>query len=616
MANSSLSLSSLDFDTLKNNFKQFLRTQSVFKDYDFNGSNINVLLDVMSYNSYLNAFYLNMVASEMFLDTAQKYDSVVSHAKELNYLPRSYRSSSANINISFTTSYFGSLTIPKETKFVGVNSNGSYVFTTNESKVLTSSNTSFTVNDLQVFEGDYKQDSYIVNYDIENQQFLINNENVDIGSITVSIIENNGAINTEFKRADSLFGLDSTSDVFFLQATQNNLYEIIFGDGLFGRRPLNASIATIRYRVASGIVSDGITQLTLFDDLKQFNAGDVTVNSLVVTSNSAGGAEQESIESIRFSAPRYFAAQQRAVTNDDYASLIFTNFGGEISDVTVYGGQEVEPKQYGRVIISLKPIYGTVAPNYVKNKITNYLQEFIPLPNRVILSDPDYLYCSMKSEIQYDINVTSKTAQDIEVIVRNAIDNYSQNNIEKFGNDLRYSKLISSIDNSDISITSNDTELRVIKRLAPIPNTPTTYTIDVGNPLYYDSTGFDDTAQHTLIHANETDARFTHAALISSSFTYNSIDGVSYPLSFFEDDADGNIRVYTYIGAEIVALEKVGTVDYVTGTFELSNINVSNYSNYISIYLRCRNKDILANKNKIIVIDQSDVNIAVVETRR
>ena len=173
MANSSLNLSSLDFDTLKENFKEFLSTQSVFKDYDFNGSNINVLLDVMSYNSYLNAFYLNMVASEMFLDTAQKYDSVVSHAKELNYLPRSYRSSSANINVSFTTSYLGSLTIPKETKFVGVNSNGSYVFTTNESKILTSSNTSFVVNDLQVFEGDYKQDSYIVNYDIENQQFLI-----------------------------------------------------------------------------------------------------------------------------------------------------------------------------------------------------------------------------------------------------------------------------------------------------------------------------------------------------------------------------------------------------------------------------------------------------------
>jgi len=616
MTNSSLNLSSLDFDTLKNNFKDFLRTQSVFKDYDFNGSNINVLLDVMSYNSYLNAFYLNMVASEMFLDTAQKYDSVVSHAKELNYLPRSYRSSSANINVSFTTSYLGSLTIPKETKFVGVNSNGSYVFTTNESKILTSSNTSFVVNDLQVFEGDYKQDSYIVNYDIENQQFLINNENVDIGSITVNIIENNGAINTEFKKAENLFGLDSTSDVFFLQATQNNLYEVIFGDGLFGRKPLNASIAAIRYRVASGPVADGITQLTLFDDLKQVNAGDVDVNSLVVTSNSAGGAEQESIESIRFSAPRYFAAQQRAVTNDDYASLIFTNFGGEISDVTVYGGQEVEPKQYGRVIISLKPISGVVAPNYVKNKITNYLQEFIPLPNRVILTDPDYLYCSMKTEIQYDINVTSKTTQDIEVIVRNAIDNYSQNNIEKFGNDLRYSRLISSIDNSDTSITSNDTEIRVIKRLAPIPNTPTTYTIDVGNPLYYDSTGFDDTIQHTLIHANEADARFTHAALISSFFTYNSTDGVSYPLSFFEDDADGNIRVYTYIGTEVVALEKVGTIDYVTGQFELSNINLSNYSNYISIYLRTRNKDILANKNKIIVIDQADVNVTVVETRR
>jgi hypothetical protein len=616
MANSSLTLSSLDFDSLKNNFKEFLKTQSVFKDYDFNGSNMNVLLDVMSYNSYLNAFYLNMVASEMFLDSAQKYDSIVSHAKELNYLPRSTRSSVGEVNLQFNTVGVSSLTVPKGTRFTGINSNGSYTFTTSESKVLTSSNTNFSVANLQVFDGDYFQDSYVVDYDIENQQFLISNRNVDISSVTVNVVENNGQSNTEFKRVDSLFGLNDRSEIFFLQGTQNNLYEVTFGDGLFGRKPLNSATIVINYRVAVGPSADGVTEFILIDNLNDSNEGDILEETITTAVASAGGAEQESIESIRFAAPRYFATQQRAITNDDYSSLIIANFGGEISDVAVYGGQEIEPKLYGRVIVSLKPAGGTVAPDYVKSNIINYLQEYIPLPNRVVITDPDYLYCSIKSEIQYDVTVTSKTSEDIEVVVRSAIDEYSSSNLEKFGNDLRYSRLISAIDNSDVSITSNDTELRIIKRISPLPNTPATYTIDVGNPFYYDSTGYNDSAQHTLIHENETDARFTHASLISSTFTYNSTDGKVYPLSFFEDDTQGNIRVYTYVGSDIIPLEKVGSIDYVNGKFELSNINIAEYSNYVSIYLRSRLKDIIANKNKIILIDQNDVNISVVETRR
>lgn len=619
MANTALNLSSLDFDTLKENFKQFLKTQSAFKDYDFSGSNINVLLDVLSYNSYLNAFYLNMVASEMFLDSAQKYDSVVSHAKELNYLPRSTRSSSANVNLSITASNpTGSLTIPKETKFTGVNSNGSYVFTTNESKILTSSNNLYEISELQIFEGDYFQDSYVVNYTIENQQFLLSNQNVDINSVTVNVIENNGSTNTEFSRVQTLFGLNSDSDVYFLQATQNNLYEVEFGDGLFGRKPLDTATIVIRYRVATGAEADGVSSLFLSDDLSLTNqtAGELLVRSLTVTSNSAGGAEQESIESIRFAAPRYFATQQRAVTNDDYASLVLSNFGGEISDVVVYGGQEVEPKLYGRVIISLKPTNGTVTPDYVKTKISNYLLDFIALPNRVLISDPEYTYCYVKSTVQYDPISTTKTIPEIRTQALQSIIDYSKNNLEKFGNDLRYSRLVSAIDSADASITSNDTELRIIKRLTPKLNTKTTYSIEVGNVLYYDSTIAVSNDQHSLLHANEIDSRISHATIISSTFTYNSTDGNAYPLSFFEDDAQGNINVYTTIGEEIVRLDNVGTIDYSTGLIKLNNINVADYTTYISLYIRSRFKDIFASQNKIILIEPSDVNIEVIETVR
>lgn len=616
MANSSLTLSSIDFDTLKQNFKEFLKTQSVFKDYDFDGSNINVLLDVMSYNSYLNAFYLNMVASEMFLDSAQKYDSVISHAKELNYVPRSAKSSVAEIEMTVsTTGIDGKLTIPKGTRFTGFNSDGIYTFTTNEARIFISSNSTFAVSNLQIYEGDYFNDSYIVDYDIENQQYLISNKNVDADSITVNVLENNGATNTAFTKVETLFGLNSQSNVFFLQAAQNNLYEIVFGDGLFGRNPLNGSVVNINYRVSSGIIADGVNEVVASSDLGPPNDGLASITSLNLISASAGGAEQESIESIRFAAPRYFATQQRAVSADDYKSLILNNFSGEISDVVVYGGQEAEPKLYGRVIVSLKPTNGTIAPDYIKNKISNYLLEFIALPNRIVINDPDYIYCKVFSQVQYDKNATTKTAEEIKTIVLNTISNFSSTTIEKFGNDLRYSRLVADIDNSDSSITSNDTDLRIIERINPNFNQKTTYDINVGNILYYDATNYSSNEQHKLLHESEIDARVSHSTLISSRFTYNGSDGKVYPLAFFEDDSN-NIKVFAPVGQTIVPIETVGTIDYITGMITLTDINVAEYSNYISLYIRSRYKDIFASQNKIILIDPSDVTVTVIETLR
>ena len=617
MANSSLTLSSIDFDSLKNNFKEFLKTQSVFKDYDFNGSNINVLLDVMAYNSYLNAFYLNMVASEMFLDSAQKYDSVVSHAKELNYVPRSARSSSAEVNISVETiGINGKLTIPKGTRFTGINSNGNFTFTTDESKILVSGNSVYSIANLQIYEGDYFSDSYIIDYDVENQQFLISNKNIDTNSITVTVIENNGLSNTIFTQVSTLFGLDSRSNVYFLQGAQNNQYEIVFGDGLFGRKPLNGAVVNINYRVSSGITSDGISTFILNDDIGPVNNGSINVLSLETAVSSSSGAEQESLDSIRFAAPRYFATQQRAVSADDYEALVLNNFGGEISDVVVYGGQEAEPKLYGRVIVALKPASGTIAPNFIKNQISNYLLDFIALPNRVVITDPDYIYCGLYSEVQYNKNATTKTAEEIKTNVLTAISNYSVNNLEKFDNDLRYSRLVADIDAADSSITSNDTELRIIKRINPNFNQKTTYDIILGNVLYYDATNFTDNEQHKLLHESEIDSRTTHATLISSRFSYNASDGKVYDLAFFEDDAEGNVKLFAPIGDEILPIETVGAINYVTGEITLNNINVASYTNYISLYVRSRFKDIFASQNKIIIIDPPDVTVSVIETIR
>lgn len=617
MANSSLILSSLDFDTLKANFKEYLKSQPIFSDYNFDGSNINVLLDVMSYNSYLNAFYLNMVASEMFLDSAQNYDSVISHAKELNYIPRSTKSSFAEISFPLQTAGItGTLVIPKNTRFTGFNSNGTYVFTTDKTHSYTSPNSIYSVTSLEVYEGSYFQDTFVVNYNIESQKYVLSNQYIDTDSIEVTVLENNGANTTVFPRARNLYGLTSTSSVYFLQPAQNGLYEITFGDGLFGRKPLNTGVVVVTYRVASGSDSNGVESFVLDTDLRLVpvgvpNGGSISPGTITVNTASNSGANLESIESIRFTAPRYFATQQRAVSSEDYASLVLANFGGAVSDVVVYGGETLEPKQYGRVIVCIKPSGSTVAPDYLKNEISNYLIDYIVLPNRIIISDPDYFYCYINTTVQYDKTLTTKTTSDLSSSVLSAITTYSVDNLEKFANDFRYSRMVAAIDNSDTSITSNDTEVRLVKRITPLLNSNAVYSIELNNELYNQQDPIS-SDQHIPFYGSFYETHFGHASVISSRFTFN-YQNVSYPLSYFEDDSLGNIDVYVPSGEKIIKLLNIGTVDYTTGTINISNLNLSFYENYVSIYCKSLSKDLYSNQNKIILIEPSDVNITMIE---
>lgn len=489
MANSSLNISSLDFDTLKNNLKEFLKSQNTFKDYNFDGPNISVLLDVLSYNSYLNSFYLNMVASEMFLDSAQKYDSVISHAKELNYIPRSAHTSTSEVSFSIVTEGIdGRFTIPKGTNFTGTNSNGVFNFVTDETITITSPNEVYNVSNLRIREGTYFQDSFIVDSNIENQRFILSNQNLDANSITVAVSENFGVTESLYVRAENLFNLTGTSNVFFLQATGEKKYEIVFGDGYFGRKPQNSATIKISYIVTNGSDGDGVAAFSLIDDLGPINGGLVDVpTDISVAYPSTGGANQELIDSVKFSAPRYFATQQRAVTTDDYASLIMSAFGGEVADAVVIGGDALEPKLYGRVALYLKPTSGTIIPNFVKKKIERHLLDYITVPNRIIILDPEYVYCKVTSEIQYNKYITSKSAEELKIIALNTIANYSKNNLEEFANDLRYSRLVNAIDESDPSFVSNQTDIRIIKRYAPLPNYKNDEIFNINNPVKVDT---------------------------------------------------------------------------------------------------------------------------------
>ena len=611
MANSSLILTSLDFDTLKQNFKTYLSSQSVFQDYNFDASNISVLLDVMSYNSYLNSFYLNMVASEMFLDSAQKYDSVVSHAKELNYIPRSYSSAEAELSFTITTTGIQSpLYIKKGSMFSGVNSNGSFTFTTDSEQSFVSTNSTYSIANLQIYEGSFFTDSFFVDYTVENQRFLLSNINVDTNSISVNVIENNGLSNTTFNRAETLFGLDSSSQIYFLQGAENNKYEIIFGDGLFGKQPLNASIVSVQYRVTSGTDALGISNFTLVQDIGADNNGYISISDITVTANSSGAANQESIDSIKFSAPRYFATQQRAVASDDYASLVLSNFGGVISDVNVYGGQELPTKLYGRVVLCLKPAGSLIAPNYVKDEITNYLLNYISLPTRVLITDPDYLYIDVSSVVQYNTSATTKLSVDIQNAVRTAIKQFSTTNLEVFNNDFRYSKFVYAIDNADPSITSNSTEINISKRLTPTLNYPTSYVLNFNNATEMEmaSPGYNPS----------TSSRFYDEPVVTSSaFTYVGSDGNSVDFCYYRDDNFGILVIYKVINNVFtIVQDNAGTIDYNTGLININNLTTSYYNNYISIYMTPMNKDIVVSQDKILLIDLADVDISAIPTQK
>ena len=603
MANTSLILSSLDFDTLKQNLKLYLSNQSAFRDYDFEGSNINVLLDVLSYNSYLNSFYLNMIASEMFLDSAQKYDSVISHAKELNYLPISATSSVANVNIEFETSGLdGRLFIPKGTRFTGSNENGSYEFVTKEDNYILSSNDTFYANNLQIYEGSYFQDSFIYDTTQENLLLKLSNPNIDTKSLTVTVSENNGGNTYTFKKADNLFGLNSLSEVYFIQGAENNKYEIVFGDNILGRKPQHLAVITADYIVCNGEEADGVSTFSLVDDLTLENNGSVSLTSITTVTAAIDGSLQENIDSIKFNAPRHFAAQYRAISTDDYSSIVLDRFGGRISDIIVYGGQELESKQYGRVALSIKPSGSTIASDILKSEIENYLLDYIALPNRVIITDPDTFYCHIISTVQYNVKAGTKSASQIKTDVSYSILEFSQDHLEKCDNDFRYSKFVTHIDDVNTYITSNDTQVRLLKEVTPELNTSESFVINFSNELEGRKTFC------TGIYHN-------NVVLTTTQFTYVDENDVNTELAQIKDDGNGNLLVYKYINNELITINSnIGSINYTTGRVEVNNLKTSSYTSSIRFLVNTKNKDIIASKNMILYIDPQYININIIET--
>lgn len=591
-ANSSIILTNIDFDTHKNTLKQYLKSQDRFKDYDFEGSNINVLLDILSYNTFHNAFYLNMIGNEMFMDTAQLRDSVVSHAKELNYTPRSFKSAEANVNITILSSDTSkrSIAIPRGTTFTSPFMNRNYTFSTNENIVITdytinSNNTvSFLGSNITLYEGYYVTDTFTYSAD-RAQRYVLTNKNVDISSIIVTVIEDVGNTVLTYTRAQSLFNLNGDSRVYFLQACENDQYEILMGDGVSGRRPKDNSIISVEYRISNGQLPNGC---------RTFNA-DSTIDGetrIIVSTNTPAqsGSVSEDIESIKYNAPRHFTTQERAVTTEDYENILKQNFP-EINTVSAYGGEDLDPPQFGKVFVAVDLVDVDGVPAAKKDEYYRFLKPRSPVSIDPVFVNPEYLYIGVNSTVKYNINTTKLTQDDIKTLVSTAIVNYAQANLNDFNRVFRYSKVVQAIDNSQSAIISNETTVRAIKVITPTLGINNTFDVKFLIPL---------------------DTSLSVAAggytIQSSKFIYNN------QRATLRDNGAGSLDIISVRNGQIIT--SIGTVNYETGLLQLSNFNVSQYDGAgIKIYAIPRNKDIQTINNVILNIIEEDIDLTIVPVR-
>ena len=593
MANNSISLVSLDFDSFKQSLKTYLRSTPEFKDYDFESSNISVLLDILAYNTYNNSFYLNMIANEMFLDSAQLRDSVISHAKQLNYLPRSYRSSSADLEVTINSSdpTKRNITLLKGTGFTSRIGSNTYLFTTDQNIVLTSSNNTFT-GEITVYEGDYISEKYVYSDRIENK-YTIENKNVDIESLKVVILEDNGSVVDEYTRATSLLDLDDTSKVYFVQAGTDERYEILFGDGVLGKRPKNDSGIIIEYRLSGGVAPNGCRIFRIAEPID--GESNVSITTLSV---SSGGAENESIESIKFNAPRSFSAQERAVTAEDYENLLKLYYP-EINAVAAYGGEEADPPQYGKVFLSIDLNDVDGLPKIKEEQYRQFLRSRSTVSMEPVFVSPDYTYLYVNSAIKYNINRTGLSPEDMRALILASMSNFSSTNLNSFGRVFRYSKFISSIDSTDPSIISNQTDVELAKYITPSLNITQRISVDFKTEL----------ADDLPVSAVDHPIGDKHT-ITSSTFTYNGVR------CNIEDDGNGILRIITTSSGNHRLVTNIGTVDYASGKLEIKSFKISSYDgNYMKIYARTKNKDIESYKNVILNILEPDVDLSIEQVR-
>ncbi len=489
-----INVSELDFDTIKNNLKEFLKQQNQFTDYDFEGSGLNILLDILAYNTHYNAYYLNMVANEAFLDTALLRNSVVSHAKSLGYIPYSRKSSSATINLEVfsATSNTGTLTIPRGFSFLSNQIDGTtYNFVVLEDTTVTKANSSYYFENLSINEGNLISYRFVYDRSTNAKQiFQLPEENIDTSTLKVSVAPSQTSTSIDtYQKSTDVLNSESTDLIYFLQEDLNGKYQIYFGDDIIGKSLPDGAVVVVNYLVTNGPIANKANDFTATRPLVDTNAESLTNFDLDVVSNSEGGAERETVDRIKFAAPLQYASQNRIVSYRDY-ELFVRNSYPNLDSVSVWGGEDETPPVYGKVFISLKPADGYFLSEAEKDRIINE----IIVPRSVVTvkpeyRDPDYLYLLASILVEYDAKRTTLTEESLKNAVKNATINYKDQYLDQFNSRFAVSKLQESIDGIDLnSIVGTDTTIRVQKRFEPVVGSIRNYTLNYNVPLLQGTT--------------------------------------------------------------------------------------------------------------------------------
>ena len=485
-ANTTLEVSNLDFDTIKTNLKTFLRNQSQFQDFDFEGSGMNVLLDLLAYNTHYNAYYLNMIANEMFLDTSKLRQSTVSHAKLINYVPESSHGAETKLNITVTPSSAEDqntaiLVLNKYTKFLGRAIDGfNYPFVALNSNTAYKVGNSFTFSNVTIKQGEVITRQYLMSPSNTKRRFEIPSSNVDINTLVVTVQESSSNTETStYNIADDITELSSNSKVYFVEENEDGNYRIYFGDDVIGKKPKVGNIIIVTYLDTVGSAANKISTFALNGNIGSFNDNVI----ISTTSSTYSGSERESIDSIKYRAPYFYTAQNRAVTTYDYETLITKDYTN-IDSISVWGGDENDPPIYGKVFLSLKTKDNFFLTNLEKESIKNSLIEtrnvLTVIPEIV---DPDYTYVLIRGSVSYDPTLTSRTDNEISTFVSAAVEDYKDDNLGNFKAIFQKSKLQKYIEDSESSIIGSDLNLYLQKRVPLVLNQTKSYPINFGFPL-------------------------------------------------------------------------------------------------------------------------------------
>jgi len=537
-ANSAITVTGLDFDTIRLNLRNFIAGKPDFADFDFEDSAIGTLIDLLAYNTYYNAFYANMAANEAFLDTAQIYDNVVSRAKLLGYLPTSTRGPTANVRVTFTTpanSTFRTINIAKNTQFRATVNGVSYTFVTPQSYPITANSSNRFSGFIQVTEGVPLTHRFL--FSAANTAFVLPNANTDTSSITVSVTTSGNTLT--YAQASDLRTVNSTSRVFFIEPDRNKLYKISFGDNVLGKKPAFNSTVAVSYRVTNGTRANGANNFTAVSTV-----GGQSSFTLTAVERATGGAEIESIESIRFNAPRLYETQNRAVTREDYKRIILRD-NPDLSAVNVWGGEENDPPIFGKVYACVKPKVGTLVSTNRKERIKLSIKPYNVQSIDLEIVDPTYLYVVPTLIVRYDPLLTTLQPSEIAVRVANKVIAYESTNLNRFEGKFRYSRFLDSIDSAEDSIVSSTAKIEAQKKFLPSTTQSNTYRISFNRMIYHPSDGY-------------------LTATSSTSFTINGFT------AFLDDDGNGNVRAYYVSQGTRTYIKNVGTIDYMTGLITLN----------------------------------------------